>query len=215
MKYYPLLSLLFLTTAILAQSKETKRFTPGLFLGVETQSLGVQPLDTREPDKAAVRSGRPGIGSSIGILGRKHIGRGLFFQPGLTLSYCKNLIYYRTEGEQELRFMDVELPLHLAVTNWQKQDFPLRACVLFGGRLGWNFAQNNSNLLKVSQERFGLDLGLGADIKIKKWRLQPAFIYSHGLNNLHRIENAQYDEVVGKIVRDKLSFRISIWSRRK
>lgn len=215
MKYYPLLSLLFFTTTIFAQSKETKRFTPGLILGIDMQSLGIQALDTREPDKAAVRSGRPGLGSSIGIFGRKHLWRGLFFQPALALSYTKNAVSYRTEGKQEFRFLDAEIPLHLVVTNWQKQEFPLRACVIFGGRLGWNFAQNPANLLKVSQERFGLDLGLGAEIKIKKWRLQPAFIYSHGLNNLHRIENAQYDDVVGNIVRDKLSLRISIWNIEK
>ncbi len=78
--------------------------------------------------------------------------------------------------------------------------------------MGWNFADNPSNLLKIAQERFALDLGLGAEIKVGRWRLQPAFVYSHGLNNLHLIQDAQYDEVVGKMVRDKLSLRISVWN---
>ncbi|MDO8366422.1 MAG: hypothetical protein Q7T20_06470 [Saprospiraceae bacterium] len=212
MRNFFALLFLFFTVPILAQSKENERFVFGFFAGLETQSLGVQPLDTREPEKAAVQSGRLGMGTSVGILTRKKIWRGLFFQPALAMSYAKNQINFRSEGIRTFRFLDAELPVHFVATNWRRNDFPLRGCIIFGGRMGWNFAANPSNLLKITQERFALDLGLGAEIKVGRWRLQPAFVYSHGLNNLHRIDDAQYDEVVGKMVRDKLSLRISVWN---
>lgn len=211
MKYLITLIVSTLALQIFAQSKENERFAFGFFTGIETQSLGVQPLDTREPDEAAVRAGRIGFGTSLGAFGRKQWLRGLYFQPAISFAYTENHLNFRKEGAQAVRFWDAEVPLHLVVTNWRKSDFPLRGCVIFGCRMGWNFAYNPANLIRIANERFGLDLGLGAEINLGRWRLQPAFIYSHGLNNLHLVGNATYDDAVGKIVRDKLSLRISAW----
>jgi len=210
-KFFVLPFLLF-SVQILAQSKENERFTLGFFIGMETQSLGIQPLDTREPEEAAVQSGRLGMGVSAGVLARKKLLKGLYFQPELLASYTKNQINFRNEGRQGFHFLDAELPLHFIATNWRRSDFPLRGCIIFGGRMGWNFTERSSNLIKIARERFALDLGLGAEIKVGRLRLQPAFVYSHGLNNLHQIGDARYDEVVGKMVRDKLSLRLSVWS---
>ncbi len=151
----------------------------------------------------------------MGVFAQKPIWRWLHFQPELAVSFIENKVVFWPDGPKRYRFIDIELPLHFVVSDWRRSDSPLRGCVIFGGRVGWNFAQNPSNLLKISQERFALDLGLGAEIKIKRWRLQPAFVYSHGLNDLHFLENAKYDEVVGKMVRDKLALRVLVWKFRK
>ncbi|MFN0175534.1 MAG: outer membrane beta-barrel protein [Saprospiraceae bacterium] len=209
-KFFALPFLLY-SVQLIAQSKENERFTLGFFVGMETQSLGIQPLDTREPEKAAVRSGRLGMGASVGILARKQIFKGLHFQPELAVSYARNHINFQNEGRREFHYLDAELPLHFIATNWRRNDFPLRPCVIFGGRMGWNFAKGTSDLLNIARERFALDLGLGAEINIGRLRLQPAFVYSHGLNNLHLIGDGQYDDVVGKMVRDRLSLRLSVW----
>lgn len=211
MRKFSILPLLFITAQMFAQSKENERFAIGFFAGLETQSLGIQPLDTREPEQAAVQAGRVAMGTALGIFARKQLWTGLYFQPELSLFYAKNQINFRNEGTQEFEFLDAELPLHFVATNWRRSDLPVHGCIIFGGRLGWNFAKNSSSHLRIAPERFALDLGLGAEIKIGHWRLQPAFVYSHGLNNLHQIDNAQYDEVVGKVVRDKLSLRLSVW----
>lgn len=212
MKHLLLLSLLFFTVQILAQSKENERFVFGFFAGLETQSLGIQPLDTREPEESAVQPGRLGMGGSVGILARKQLWNGIFFQPALNVSFLRNQVNFRTEGAQKFSFLDAELPLHLVATNRRRSDFPLHGCIIFGGRLGWNFSENRTDLLKIASERFAIDLGLGAEIKLGRWRLQPAFVYSHGLNNLHHVEDGQYDDIVGKMVRDKLSLRLSVWN---
>lgn len=210
MKKQLTLPFLFLAVQILAQSKENERFALGFFAGMETQSLGIESLG-KWPDEPAAWSAGPNAGVSAGIFVRKPIQRWLQFQPALSVSYVENRIIYWPDGPMHFRFFDAELPIHLIMSDWRKSFLPLRGCVIFGGRVGWNFAQNPSNLMKVSQERFALDLGLGAEIKLKHWRLQPAFVYSHGLNDLHFLENAKYDQVVGKVVRDKLTLRVLIW----
>jgi hypothetical protein len=212
MKHLLLLALLFSGVQIFAQSKENERFVFGFFAGLETQSLGVQPLDTREPEESAVQPGRLGMGSSIGVLARKQLWNGIFFQPALNVSYVRNQVNFRAEGGQKFRFLDAELPLHFVATNRRRSDFPLHGCIIFGGRFSWNFAETPTDLLKIAPERFALDLGLGAEIKLGRWRLQPAIVYSHGLNNLHHVENGRYDDIVGKMVRDKLSLRLSLWN---
>ncbi|MFN0216785.1 MAG: outer membrane beta-barrel protein [Saprospiraceae bacterium] len=211
-----LLTLLFLlfTVQMFAQSKENECFTAGFFTGLETQSLGVQSLG-KWPDEPNAWSGSSGLGASVGVFGRKPIGRWLSFQPAISVSYLENQVVFWPDGPESYRFVDAELPLHFVASDWRRKESPLSGCVIFGGRIGWNFAKNESRLLKISQERFGLDLGLGAKIKIKRWRLQPAIIYSHGLNDLHFLGQAKYDEVVGKVLRDKLSFRIFVWKQKK
>ncbi|MBC7778418.1 MAG: outer membrane beta-barrel protein [Phycisphaerae bacterium] len=215
MKKISFLPFLLATVQILAQSKENERFALGFFTGMEIQSLGVQPLGNHRPEDLTAGAGRPKTGASVGIFAQKQISRWLHFQPELAISYIENQVIFWPDGPKTYRFLDAELPLHFVVSDWRRNHSPLRGCVIFGGRIGWNFAQNASNLLKVSQERFGLDLGLGAEIKLKRWRLQPAFVYSHGLNDLHFLEHAKYDEVVGKMVRDKLALRLLVWKLKK
>lgn len=211
MKIIPLLPLLFLSAGILAQSKENERFVWGFFIAAESQSLGIQPLDTKKQELAAVQPGRPGMGASVGFFGRKRCWRGLFFQPEAVLAFNKNAVRFRGVGEEDYRFVDAEIPLHFVLTDWRRNDYPLRACVIFGGRASWNLAQNPSKNLEIARERFALDLGLGAEIRLGKWLLQPSLLYSHGMNNIHNLSNAEFDWLVGRAARDKLSLRLSIW----
>ena len=209
------LPLLFWAFQILAQSKENERFALGFFVGWENQALGIQSLSRHWPDEPAAWSGGTKAGISAGVFARKPIWRWLHFQPELAFSYVENKVIFWPKGSMIYRFFDAELPLHFVVTDWRRSEFPLRGCVIFGGRMGWNLAQNSPQQLKFAQERFALDLGLGAEIKIKRWRLQPAFLYSHGLNDLHFLHDTTYDPVVGKMVRDKLSLRLLVWKTRK
>ena len=65
------------------------------------------------------------------------------------------------------------------------------------------------------RERLAVDAGMGVEIRLKKWRLQPEFVYSLGLNNLHNISNTPYDWVVGRIIRDRFTLRLLIWRAEK
>ena len=209
------LPFLFITLQIFAQSKENERFVLGFFTGLETQSLGVQPLEGHQPEYLAAGADRTRKGISAGVFLQKPIWRWLAFKPELSLAYVENRVIFQPDGPKPFRFFDAELPIHFVVTDWRRSDFPLRGSIVFGSRMGWNLAQNPSDLLEISPERFGLDLGLGVEIKIRLRRLEPVFLYSHGLNDLHFLEDAKYDNVVGKMVRDKLSLRVMVWKSRK
>lgn len=193
-----------------AQEQTNNGFHWGLSLGIETQSLGIEPTDRVAPEETWVGSDRNKPGATLGITAQKSIWRGLGFQSGLSLSYTSNLVNFYPNTTQNYHFTDLELPVYFTVTNQKpgKAPAPLRAKILFGPRLGWNLAHNAGDKLQFLRERLAIDLGLGVEINLGKWNLSPEVIYSHGLNNLHDFVGADYDFEVGRAVRDKLAFRV-------
>ncbi|GAB4486790.1 MAG: hypothetical protein OHK0019_01030 [Saprospiraceae bacterium] len=179
-------------------------------VGFESQMLGIQPLLFNNPEPMHAESSRTAHGGSVGMFGRWRVWKGLWVQPALNLASLRTRVRFSEDGEESFQFTDLELPLHFVLTNPNEQ-FPLRGSILFGGRLGWNFAPQNSDNLNFLRERLGLDVGLGVEIKFKNWRLQPEFVYSQGINNVHNVVNAKYDSVVRWMVRDKLTLRLLIW----
>lgn len=216
MKNISLFIFLLFAVEILAQSNTNKRFAWGFFAAAETQALRIESLTRRWPEEPAVWSSRRSVGLSAGVFGRKPVLPWLDFQPTLSAFWGENELRFSADGNSEYHFFDVDLPMHFVISDWRRKDFPLRGCIIVGGRLGWNFAANPNRLLRFSQERFALDLGIGADISLgKEWVLQPSLMYSHGLNDLHYIADAKYDWVVGRVLRDKLALlRISLWKRK-
>ncbi|MBL7825007.1 MAG: outer membrane beta-barrel protein [Saprospiraceae bacterium] len=184
-------------------------------IGFESQSLGIEPLDSREPDKASVLSGRPSPGISVGMAYKHLIWRSVYLQPGISFSSTRNKVSFRQDGEAVYGFHELEAPLHLAIYNSTSTNARIRAKVLIGGRFGWNFASNPDDRLSFYNNRFGLDLGLGMEIQAGRLLLSPEVLYSHGMNNLHNFTGKKYDYLVGRVVRDKVSFRLAISFNRK
>lgn len=195
----------------MAQEGPYRSFIWGISAGFETQVLGIESPDTGEPEQRRVTSDRASYGGSFGLFGRWHVWRGLSLQPGLTVSSLRSRVYFQPADTEYFRFTDLELPLHLVFTNTSEGSFPLRGSILLGARLGWNFAAQSSENLVLLRELLAVDAGLGVEIRMGKWRLQPLFIYSFGLNNLHDIANNEYDWTVGRIVRDRLALRVLVW----
>jgi hypothetical protein len=184
----------------------------GALLGFDSQTLGIETLDGLEPERTAVLSERPSAGGSVGVFGRWPLLPGLWLQQEALVSVTQHRVLFRPDGPVRYRFVDAELPLHFVLTNrGGGRGFPLRGSFLFGGRLGWNFAPDATDRLRLYRERAALDLGLGVEILAKKWRIQPELVYSHGMNNLHSVTNATYDGLVGRVVRDRLTLRVLVW----
>jgi hypothetical protein len=205
-----IICLLFFLWATMAnaQEKQKKPMQWGFMLGLETQSLGIESLYEQSPDEAWVESNRNKPGVTVGVLGQKKIWRGLSFESGLSLSYTYNKVVFHPDGPQKYEFTDLELPIYAAFTNQKNDGLPLRAKVLFGPRIGWNLAHKPIDKLQLLRERVALDLGLGVEISLGKWKLCPEAIYSHGLNNLHDFTSTNFDFLIGRVVRDKVSFRV-------
>lgn len=210
MKNVFLVFLSLLSMLLPAQQPQSGHFVWGAGVGFETQLTGIQPIDLAEPDQMRVESRRHAFGGSLTVFGRWQFWRGLSIQPALSLADLQSELYFNRDGVKKYRFTDLEIPLHLVLTN-SSGHFPLRGTVLLGGRLGWNFAGQPSEYLSLLRERLALDAGLGVEIRWGPWRLQPEIVYSHGMNNMHDVTNAQYDWVVGRVVRDRLTFRMLVW----
>lgn len=209
--------LLFLWSVVVLRGQQPLAPSPvfGVLLGFDSQTLGIETLDGLEPERTAVLSERPSAGGNVGVFGRWPLLPGLWLQQEAVVSVAQNRVLFRPDGPVRYRFVDAELPLHFVVTNRGGRGFPLRGSFLFGGRLGWNFAADATDRLRLYRERVALDLGLGVEILAKKWRIQPELVYSHGLNNLHSVTNATYDGLVGRVVRDRLTLRVVVWKEGK
>ncbi|MCC7465059.1 MAG: outer membrane beta-barrel protein [Saprospiraceae bacterium] len=191
-----------------AQSKEKDRLNWGIFSGVEHHSVGLEDLAGMDPESPRAGSGDVSTGFTGGFFLNKSIFPWLEIQPELGISVVRQNFQFKPDGPKSFRFYDLELPIHFRVVDTRKKHAPLRACILAGPRVSWNLAGNSKEYLSINQERIAVDLGLGMEIKLKQWRIQPAFIYSHGLNDLHFPAQGKYDDVAGRIVRDKLSLKI-------
>ncbi|MCC6282134.1 MAG: outer membrane beta-barrel protein [Saprospiraceae bacterium] len=200
--------------SVAAQEIAPKTFFWGVVTGIEQHRLSVQsiPLKVMTPESPLAGSERTGTpGALLGAFVRWQLTRDLAIQPELLFSYAQNKVRFYPENILgRYRFMDVEIPLHFVVTNARKQ-LPLRASFLFGGRIGWNFAANTSDKLALLRERMAADIGLGAEIRLRKYRIQPEIVYSYGLNNLHDYRNTLFDPGISNVVRDRITIRVLVW----
>jgi hypothetical protein len=141
----------------------------------------------------------------------------LVLQPELAFSFSRYQARLWADNVQvdalQYTFADLELPLHLVLSN-PVGRLPLRSCILFGGRLGLNVAHPQPDGgIALLRERIGIDLGLGIEFGLGKWRIQPEMLYSHGLNNLHNDTGSRYDWSVDRVLRDKVCLRIVVGKR--
>jgi hypothetical protein len=200
--------------SVTAQEIASKKFFWGIAAGIEQHRLSVQniPSKTLAPESSfagAERTGSPG--ALLGAFARWKLTRDMAIQQELLFSYAQNKVrFYPKNTSEKYCFMDVEIPLHLVVTNARKH-LPIRASFLFGGRIGWNFASNYSDKLNLLRERMAADIGLGAEIRLRKYRIQPDIVYSYGLNNLHDYRNTLFDPGISNVVRDRITLRILVW----
>jgi hypothetical protein len=200
------------TGLLAAQQPADRSFVWGGTIGFESQLLNIQSTNTDAQEQMRVEAGRAAHGGSLGVFGRWRLSKGFSLQQGLSLSTLQSKVNFYPDGTENYRFTDLELPLHFVLTNPADVDSPVRGSLLLGARVGWNFATQNADNLYLLHERLAVDAGLGVEIRLKNWRLQPEFVYSLGVNNLHDVTNAPYDWVVGRVMRDKLILRLLIWN---
>lgn len=214
MKKYLLVLFSACVQPLLAQEDAPRRFFWGMLAGIEQHRLSIQNIPSKvsapeSPVAGAERAGTAGV--VLGTFGRWQLTRDLAIQSELLCSFAQNKVRFQPANTQEkYRFLDLELPLHLVVTNTRKR-LPLRASFLLGGRVGWNFAANPMDKLSLLSGRTAADVGLGAEIRLSNYRIQPEVVYSYGLNNLHDYLNTEYDPGVSSVVRDRITIRILVW----
>lgn len=193
-------------------SSTAKKFSYGVFAGLEHHSLGASVNAKWQASDPIVVFDSKSPGFSVGAFGRWEIWSGFAFQPELDISYTQN--HARLQNKQEFvqnlnyRFANLEMPVHFVISN-PSTTLPIRGIILFGGRLGMNLIDNtHPEGVGLLREHWALDLGLGAELRLKNVTIQPEVVYSHGMNNLHDFEGSVYDWTIGRVVRDRLALRV-------
>lgn len=186
----------------------------GAFIGVEAQLLNAGSRYSARPGQPYLTFQQEAAGLTLGGFGRWPLLEGLFVQPEMAFSYAHHRATLWADGQPtgQLRytFADLELPLHLVLIN-PVGRLPLRGVILFGGRLGLNVGSAEPGEgIALLRERLAIDLGLGVEFGLKRWRIQPEVLYSHGLNNLHDDAGSVYDNSVDHILRDKITVRVGV-----
>lgn len=186
----------------------------GFFSSVEIQTLNLELLAQEPAGPYYQIHQRNGAGAGLGVWGQWPLLPVLQIRPGVQFSYLKNEVTFKSPDGQTTRtnytFADIELPLHFVLRD-RLRHLPLQGLIVFGGRLGWNLAATpEAAALRILPERLGLDIGIGAGFQWGKWDIQPEVIYSYGLTNTHDFQNGPFDWVVGRVLRDRLSLRVTV-----
>lgn len=189
----------------------------GFFIGAESQLLGAGFSQDYRAGEPYIEFQNEALGLTFGALARFPLLDNLVLQPELGFSYSRHSAKLWTDNQQvgriEYPFADLELPLHLVLSN-PVGRLPLRSSILFGGRLGLNVARPQpAGGIALLRERVGIDLGLGVEFNLGHWRIQPEMLYSHGMNNLHNDTGSRYDWSVDRVLRDKVTLRIVVGKR--
>lgn len=214
MKKIVLAFFLLSSGAVVAQQAANAPFQYGFSAGAEFQtfSMGLLPHQPGDPYRSYRHDG--GAGVSVGLWGNWSILPALSLRPGIQLAHTSGTIQYQWEDGQiftwKYPFTELEMPIHFVLSNTFRR-VPVQAKVLFGGRFSWNLSAEPADApLHLLAQRLGLDIGLGAGIRLGAWTLSPELIYSYGLNNLHDFRNTPYDWTVGRILRDRVGFRVIV-----
>ena len=185
---------------------------PGIFVGLEQQRIGLEPLGKYVPEqwRALLRSS--GFGPSAGFCWQKKLVSNWHLRPALGIATLTNTLYWPDAPAEKFRFTDLEIPVHLIYFQ-EHTRFKVQGIVLLGMRASYNFAQSDSRNLRFRQGRAGADLGLGIAMPFgEKTRLHIEVLYSHGLNDIHSFQFLNYDEKVGRGIRDRLGIRFVFYA---
>lgn len=197
------------------QTGQSELFKAGFVLGLDVQNMGAAYIQEPRPDYPYGATGRPTAGFGAGVFGMWRLSRQVAIRQQVLFGYNRNDIKVLEENKPERRvrytFYDLEIPLHLVLTN-RARRFPPATSLFFGPRIGINMASLPTEApVGVYRARYALDLGMGIEFKRGKWRIKPELLYSHGLNNLHEVGDRPLDWAIGRIVRDKLCLRVLFW----
>ncbi len=213
MKKITLIWTLAICQTALGQETRPESFTYGFAAGAVFQSLNIGRTNGQSGGPF-VLSDRMGAGAELGLWGQWTLLPALRVRPSFQFSYVPVQVHFwSNDGKVEHRtypFADAAVPVHLLIVN-KFRRIPATGVFLLGGRLAWNLAREpNGAPLQLLPEYLGIDLGLGAGFSIRNWNIQPEFVYTYGMNNLHNFTNGPYDWSVRRIVADRLSLRVLV-----
>ena len=225
MKKY-LLCCYFLCTTffLIGQHQEKKKFEFGLVFSAKYDYLKTELSDWSAlgiDNSVNSLTTENRVGYSVGLLYKFNVSDYFSIVPQTLLSFQESNFNYdltnATAHQEAIIPAALSVPLHFVFTKPLNEK--LNPSVLLGIRYNLDITnydvddtfQNTPFLdykFKPKKQSTALDLGIGLEIKTKKFNLKPELLYSLGLENL-AVSNADfYNTAVAGLHQDKIALRV-------
>jgi Outer membrane protein beta-barrel domain len=198
--------LLFSVFTAFAQS--AKRFDYGISLGVGFQRMNLKTYEKTNLTVPTIQ--KHGNGFDMLVMGRYRFNKNLALRvmPGVIFQEFELLYKSPDETHIENRsLVEAALPVHFVYT-WQTNGRILPSFIA-GANMSYNVNPGNEkNRMAVNRTNFGVDIGLGSEIKFKYFVMRPELLYTFGNTNIVALSNSPYNSVIRSLTRDCVTFRL-------
>jgi Outer membrane protein beta-barrel domain len=199
---------ILLFSAVNAYSQDLTRLDFGISMGIATQRLNLKTYD--KPNLPIPTIQKHGNGFDLLVMARYRFNKNLSLRvmPGFLFQDLKLLYKSADEIHIEKRgFVEATLPIHF-VYNWQTKTRFIPSFIA-GANVAYNLeAGNEMNRMAINRTNFGVDVGLGGEIKFKKFNCRPELMYTFGNSNLSAPSNIPYNAIIRSLTRDRVTFRL-------
>lgn len=155
------------------------------------------------------------MGFSLGLIYRLQLSERFAVVPQTLLSFQDNRLNYTLENqtthEESLEAALLAVPLHFVFTDVKGEKY--NPAITIGGRYTYDISDKNEDaLLNVKKHDFAVDLGVGLEVKMKKFAMKPQLMYTFGLANLKDGNATIYNQAISHISRDKIALRFLFYA---
>ncbi len=195
-------------SALTVFAQNIKKLDFGISIGVAAQRLNLKTFDN--PNLPLPTIQKHGNGFDLLVLARYRFNQNLALRvmPGFMFQDLELLYKSPDEIHIEKRsFAEATLPIHITY-NWQTKTRVLPSFIA-GANIAYNLEPGNSmNKMAINRTNFGVDIGLGGEVKFAKFICRPELIYTFGNSNLSAPSNIPYNQIIRSLTRDRITFRL-------
>jgi hypothetical protein len=199
---------LLLFSASTAFTQSLKRLDFGISMGYAIQRMNLKTYDNTPFTVPTIQ--KHGVGFDLSVMARYRFNKNLSVRvlPGFVFQEFELLYKSPDESHIEKRdLVEATLPVHLTYT-WQTGGRVLPSFIA-GANMSYNInGGDDKNRMAVNHKSMGVDIGLGGEVKFKKFICRPELIYTFGNTNLVAPSSSPYNRVIRSLTHDRVTFRL-------
>lgn len=166
------LAVSLMVSATFGQSKErNKRFTKGIDFGVNHAQALLQ-----DNSVATIQNGR---GFRIGVISSLMLTKRFYIEPKAELSFNTSTLIDENGDRFKVNPLDLELIGHMRL---KLRKGGLSPYIIAGPNI--RIPIGSGDFTMPTRQDIAIDIGIGLDVPIFKWRIAPELRYSYGLSSI-------------------------------
>jgi hypothetical protein len=178
-------------------------------MGVAAQRLNLKTYDNK-PNLTVPTIQKQGTGFDLLVMARYKFNNNLSLRVMPGFLFQDMVLMYKSPDELHIEkrdFVEANLPIHI-VYNWQMNTRFVPSFIA-GANVAYNtHAGAAMNRMAINRTNFGVDVGLGSEVKFPKFTCRPELIYTFGNSNLSVPSNIPYNAIIRSLTRDRVTFRL-------